>query len=94
MKALTELQKAVARDLLKQCFEHGFASLYPLAPIAAKHGVAVKDLYDEEKQSGALFPLGPYGEGLIEISRDGDSAGVCMVTHEMLAHWADYRPLC
>lgn len=88
---MTEPQKAICRALLKLCYEHGFSSFYPLAPIAEANGLRVEDLYDECEQKGILFDLGPYGQGLIEISRDGRSASVVQDTRDLLAHWSDFR---
>lgn len=91
---MTDLQKAICRDLLKSSYETGFSNFYDLAPLAEKHGVQVEDLYNEDEQSGLLFDLGPYKEGFLSFSRNGRAASVCQITHELLEHWADYCGHC
>ena len=92
MKApMPDVQKAALRELLRMCVECGFGSSYPLAPIAEKLGLKPVELYDVETNTGLLWELGPYGDGLIDVSHDGLSAGVSYDTHQLLAHWCDFR---
>ena len=83
---LTVAQKQICRELIKLSIEHGFGSNYPLAPIAAKLGIA-EPLYDNNTKSGILWELGPHGGGLLFIPHSGDCASVEYDTHEMLANW-------
>ncbi|RRJ96815.1 hypothetical protein Ga0100231_023905 [Opitutaceae bacterium TAV4] len=86
---MTPIQKKICCDLLAQCVEHGFGSSHSLKPIAQKHGLTVKEIYDNETNTGILWDLGPHGQGLIDVRND--SATVYYETHDMLAHWSDFK---
>jgi hypothetical protein len=87
---MTLPQKRICRELIQLSIEHGFGSLYPLAPIAEKLGIT-EVLYDNETNTGILWDLGPHGQGLLYIPHTGDCASVDYDTHQMLANWCHPR---
>lgn len=88
---MTDQQKTICRELLKLSYRHGFESSYPLAPIAASLGLTVKELYDNNTNTGILWELGPHGNGVLDIGHQGTHAGCDMGTRGMLANWCDFR---
>lgn len=70
---MTLNQKKALRELLSQAISHGFDSLYPLAPIAAKLGIE-EPLFDNNTNTGLLWEFGPHGSGLIYARGDWPDA--------------------
>lgn len=91
---MTLTQKQIIREVIDLSIQHGFGTYFPLAPIAAKYGIK-ELLYDNEKNTGALWDVGPHGEGWLDIPRDGSSASVSYEEHSMLANWCrhDAQPV-
>lgn len=83
---MTADQKKICKEIIRLSIEHGFSCSYPLAPIAKKFGIT-ETLYDVDTNTGILWELGPYGNGLLDIPHDGQSAGVDYDTHQLLEHW-------
>lgn len=90
---MTPDQKAVCRELLRECYDNGFNSRYPLEPIAKKLGIT-EVLYDNNTNTGILWDLGPHGNGFLTFGYEKDPAthaGVCMDTLDLCEHWSDFR---
>lgn len=94
MKPLAEDQKKVLRYLLKEAYSHGFDSCYPLTPIAKEMGFTTEQLFDSNTNTGILWELSSYGQGLIDVSDryEGDLyAGVNYDMKELAEHWSDFK---
>ena len=83
---MTTEQKQICKELIRLSIEHGFGCRYPLAPIAEKFKIK-EPLYDNDTNTGILWKLGPHGNGILDISHTGQSAGVDYDTHQMLENW-------
>jgi hypothetical protein len=80
VKILTKAQQLICNDLLNLCIENGFGHLYALGPIAAKHEIT-EILYDNNTNTGILWELGKHGNGLLDVSNDGETAGIPWECH-------------
>ncbi len=89
--SLSEQQKAVLRDILREAVRGGFDSGFDLEPIAQKHQLTVRDLYDSSLNTGLLWDVSQEGDGLIYVHHDGSFVSVAFETHELLAHWCDFH---
>lgn len=73
-------QKLICRELFKLSYESGFHS-YPLSMVAEKIGLPLEQVLGE-----AEF-MGPDGQGLLDVSPDGKSAGINFDMREFLEDW-------
>jgi hypothetical protein len=89
---MNKQQKQIIHELLKLSIENGFDCYYPLKPIVEKLGIT-EELYNEETESGLLWPYANWTMGAVWMDGDGN-ASISWEQHDMLEHWSDFgRPI-
>lgn len=64
---LSSDQKLIIKELIEQCYEYGFSSMYSIHKIAEKVGVVTDNFYNEDEMNGLLWDFGPYKTGYLDI---------------------------
>jgi hypothetical protein len=93
---MNEEHKRICRELFRLSYEHGFHR-FPLRLVAEATGIPVDQMFDEDSESGLLWPFhaAASGElaGMLELHGRGReaSAAIAADTRSMLEVWCDFH---